>query len=151
VCDALQTKRTLGTEWATTAGDAGERQAHWATLPALPPAWEEALRQRAGLASAGAPALSASTALDQCLLHLEAAWNLPSPPAHEDARRAMKLQAMKAAMESRRSPAKRLARLTNCWTDLLRQSALSEEQEARFGALCWPCAGVASPDQPPSG
>ena len=133
-CDALQTKRTLGAEWAASAGDADERQAHWAALPTLPPAWEEALRQRAGLAPAGAPAL-ASVALDQCLLHLEAAWNLPSPPAHEDARRAMKLQAMKAAMESRRSPAQAPRTPDELWADLLRQAALSEEQEARFGAL----------------
>lgn len=138
VCDALQTKRTLGAEWAASAGDAEgnaeERQAHWATLPALPPAWEEALRQRAGLAPAVAKTL-ANAAVDQCLLQLEAAWNLPSPPAHEDARRALKLQAMKAAMESRRGPAEAPRTPDELWADLLRQAALNGEQEARLGAL----------------
>ena len=134
VCDALQAKRRLGAEWAASAGDADERQAHWASLPALPPAWEEALRQRAGLAPAAAQAL-ASTAVDQNLLHLEAAWNLPSPPAHEDARRAMKLQAMKAAMESRRGPAPAPRTPEELWVDLLRQAALNKEQETRLDAL----------------
>lgn len=133
VCDTLQAKHALGGEWAAAPGDAEARQAQWAGLPALPAAWEEALRQRAGLAAAG-PALAASAA-DQCLLQLEAAWNLPSPPAHEAARRGLKLQAMKAAMESRRGPAAPVRTPEEQFTDLLRQVALNDEQDARLGAL----------------
>jgi exonuclease SbcC len=134
VCDALQTKRSLGSEWATQSGDADERQARWTALPALPAAWDEALRQRAGLVSAAAAPLSASAA-DQCLLQLESAWNLPSPPAHEDARRALKLQAMKAAMESRRGPAVASRTPDELFADVLRQASLDDEQEARLAAL----------------
>jgi hypothetical protein len=134
VCDALQTKRSLGGEWATQSGDADERQARWAALPALPTAWDEALRQRAGLVRAAAAPLSASAA-DQCLLQLESAWNLPSPPAHEDARRALKLQAMKAAMESRRAPAAAARTPDELFADVLRQVTLDDEQEARLAAL----------------
>lgn len=133
VCDTLQAKRALGAEWATAAGDAEARAAQWAGLPALPAAWEEALRQRAGLA-ATAPALTPDAA-DQCLLQVEAAWNLPSPPAHEAARRGLKLQAMKAAMESRRGPATPARTPEEQFADLLRQAALNDEQEARLGAL----------------
>jgi exonuclease SbcC len=134
VCDALQTKHALGSEWATQSGDADERQARWAALPALPTAWDEALRQRAGLGPAAAAPLSVSAA-DQCLLQLESAWNLPSPPAHEDARRALKLQAMKAAMESRRAPAQPPRTPDELFADVLRQPTLNEEQQARLDAL----------------
>lgn len=134
VCDALQTKRSLGTEWAAQNGDADERQARWAALPVLPTAWDEALRQRAGLAPAATAPLSASAA-DQCLLQLESAWNLPSPPAHDDARRALKLQAMKAAMESRRAPALQSRTPDELFADVLRQPTLNEEQQARLDAL----------------
>ena len=40
---------------------------------------------------------------DELLLKLEAAWNLPSPPAFAAARRGLQLQAMKSALESRRN------------------------------------------------
>ena len=134
VCDALQTKRSLGSEWAAQSGDADERQARWAALPALPSAWDEALRQRAGLEPAPAAPLAASVA-DHCLLQLESAWNLPSPSAHEDARRALKLQAMKAAMESRRAPPQPTRTPDELFADVLRQPTLNEEQQVRLDAL----------------
>jgi hypothetical protein len=74
-------------------------------------------------------------ATDQCLLQLEAAWNLPSPPAQEDARRALKLQAMKAAMESRRAPAAPVRTPDEQFAELLRQPSLNPEQEARLQAV----------------
>jgi hypothetical protein len=74
-------------------------------------------------------------AVDQCLLQVEAAWNLPSPPAHEDARRALKLQAMKAAMESRRPSAAPTRTPEELFADVLRQPTLNEDQQARLEAL----------------
>ena len=78
--------------------------------------------------------ISASVA-DHCLLQLESAWNLPSPPAHEDARRALKLQAMKAAMESRRAPPQPTRTPDELFADVLRQPTLNEEQQVRLDAL----------------
>ncbi len=134
VCDALQTKRTLSGEWAHEAGDADARQSRWASLATLPASWEEALRQRAGLTPTPVVPLG-TVATDQCLLQLEAAWNLPSPPAQEDARRALKLQAMKAAMESRRAPAAPVRTPDEQFAELLRQPSLNPEQEARLQAV----------------
>ncbi len=113
-CDALATKLALCEAHERGAAAAELLQADWAALPALPAAWETVLRQRAGLvnAEAGAagtahPADAARAALptDAVLLQLEAAWNLPSPPAQAAARRELQLQAMKAALETRRTPA----------------------------------------------
>ncbi len=134
VCDALQAKHALGTEWAAQSPAADERQSRWTALPALPPIWDAALRQRAGLADSPAASLAVD-AVDRSLLELEAAWNLPSPGAHEDARRALKLQAMKAAMESRRTPAKAARTADELMADVLRQPTLNEEQQARLAAL----------------
>jgi hypothetical protein len=73
------------------------------------------------------------TASDELLLQLEAAWELASPAAFEAARRMLKLQAMKAALESRRSappvtPAQQLA-------ELLRRPTLDATQRERLQAL----------------
>ena len=91
-------------------GPAGDASAatlaeQWAALPVLPEVWEAALRQRAGLAAAAAPTAHAALSHDAVLLQLEAAWNLPSAPAFAAARRELQLQAMKAALETRRTRA----------------------------------------------
>ena len=61
------------------------------------------MRRRAGLA----PANGTDTALDadDLLLQVETAWDLPTPPAFESARRERKLLAMKVSLEGRRSVA----------------------------------------------
>ena len=62
---------------------------------ALPPRWERALARQADAAPADL------LAEDDLLLQLEAALGIDSPPAFEAARRALKLQAMKSALEAR--------------------------------------------------
>ncbi len=104
-CDALDAKLALCV--AREQGAAADALApDWAALPALPAAWETALQQRAGLATAAPePHKPARLGAEAVLLQLEAAWNLPSPPAFAAARRELQLQAMKAALETRRSAA----------------------------------------------
>ena len=129
VCDALDAKLALctaagreasgdgnGVEAGTARSDPEALATSWQALPALPPPFEEALRRRAGLS----PATGAGTApsVDDLLLQIETAWDLPTPPAFESARRERKLLAMKAALEGRRqgpsdsrTPEEALARL----------------------------------------
>ena len=104
-CDALAAKLALceARERKNTPADgsADTLAQDWAALPAVPEVLESALRQRAGLAQA---APQSGLEGDELLLQLEAAWNLPSPAAFAAARRGLQLQAMKAALETRRSP-----------------------------------------------
>jgi exonuclease SbcC len=138
-CDALQAKLALCDDLEASADRAAaqtELAQRWSVLPALPPALEQVLALRAGLTGAnaqgGPPSLAQST--DELLLQLEAAWGLESPAAIESARRLLKLQAMKAALESRRpaapspSPAQWLA-------ELLRRTALDAAQRERLDAV----------------
>jgi hypothetical protein len=116
--DALDAKLALcqAREQGTADLDAAATAASWQALPVLPAPLEDAMRRRAGLA----PADGAATApdVDDLLLLIETAWDLPTPPAFESARRARKLLAMKESLEGRRSvapealaPAAALARL----------------------------------------
>jgi hypothetical protein len=89
------------------------------TLPVLPDPLEDALRRRAGLAPSGSPASAPD--VDGLLLDVEIAWDLPTPPAFEPARRARRLLAMKLSLEGRRSavpqgpaPVAALALLLGC-------------------------------------
>jgi hypothetical protein len=75
-----------------------------------------------------------ATSTDELLLQLEAAWGLESPPAFESARRALKLQAMKAALETRR-PAAAPASPAQGLTELLRRTALDAVQRERLDAV----------------
>ena len=65
------------------------------TQAALPQEWEHALARQANVAPADA------RSNDDLLLKLEAALGIDSPPAFHEARRTLKLQAMKAALEAR--------------------------------------------------
>jgi hypothetical protein len=109
----------------------------WAALPALPQAWEDALRQRAGMAGAAAPSPHAALDHDAVLLQLEAAWNLPSPPECAAARRDLQLQAMKAALETRRSRvAEQGPGTPDHWlAEALRRPASEPLQRQRLGAV----------------
>ncbi|RZI86623.1 MAG: DUF349 domain-containing protein [Rubrivivax sp.] len=107
-CDALQAKIALcetreaegsPTEGAPSPDVDPELDARWAALPTLPPLWEQALLGR--LARAKPP----SADLDDALLQLEAALDLPSPAEHQARRRDLKLRALKAALEGHAQPA----------------------------------------------
>ena len=138
-CDALQAKLALCDELAGRADSAdakAEVALRWSALPALPEPLEQVLALRAGLPGASARGgdgpLKAST--DELLLQLEAAWGLDSPPAIESARRQLKLQAMKAALETRR-PAAAPATPAQWFTELLRRTTLDALQRERLGAV----------------
>jgi DNA repair protein SbcC/Rad50 len=96
--------------------------------PLLPSAWIQALAQRmAGSSSDNGTA-------ESTLLQLEAAWDLPAPPELADARRDLRLQQLKSALEGKRSaaapqtPAQLLAAL-------IAQPALSAAQQARWALV----------------
>lgn len=137
-CDALEVKLALRDELAgntDAAAAKAETALRWSALPLLPQPLEQVLALRAGLADTSAGAgngpLKAST--DELLLQLEAAWGLDSPPAIESARRQLKLQAMKAALETRR-PAAAAATPTQCLAELLSRTTLDALQRERLGA-----------------
>lgn len=114
------------------ATDAAALAAAWQALPALPGALEDALRRRAGLSP---PDRSETPlAVDELLLQLELAWELPTPPAFEAARRERKLRAMKAALEGRRSGAAELPPEA-ALAALLRRSGLDAGQQQRLTAV----------------
>ncbi|MDE2370410.1 MAG: DUF349 domain-containing protein, partial [Burkholderiales bacterium] len=98
LCDALEAAGGLEPDSARA-----DLEARWAAIAALPPAWEQALAGRAGLAPAVAS--PSKIGIDEALLQIEAAWELPTPPEHEAKRRELKLLALKAAMEGRRGAA----------------------------------------------
>lgn len=140
VCEGLQAKLAWceqiesGAEADAARAAFGER---WLALPPAPDLLEHALRQRAGLplAAGWPPGPVRPESTDELLLQLEAAWNLESPPAFEDARRALKLQAMKAALESRRPAKAEPATPEQALAELLRRGALAPAQRERLGAV----------------
>jgi len=103
-------------------------------LPVLPEPLEQALALRAGVAGAGLQGGGPRKATtDELLLQLEAAWGLDTPPAFEAARRALKLQGLKAALETRR-PASAPATPEQALAELLRRATLDAVQRERLGA-----------------
>jgi hypothetical protein len=137
-CDALATKLALCDEIEHRAAETVEHddlRRRWADVPRLPEPFERTLCRRAGLPCAGpdeAQAL-ADTSTDDLLLQLEAAWGLESPPQFDQARRLLKLQAMKAALETRRSVAP--ASPSRCVAALLGRGGLDELQRTRLGGV----------------
>ncbi len=139
-CDALQTKLALCDELDTSADPAAARAdlaLRWSALPALPQPLEQALAQRAGLAGTNGQGGSGqlATSTDGLLLQLENAWGLDTPGAFESARRELKLQAMKAALETRRSAATVAATPQRWLAELLRRTALDTVQRERLGTV----------------
>ena len=94
VCDALDAKIALCV--AVESGSVGDIDEDWSALATLPVAWEAALAARRAATPIEADVASS-------LLNLEAALDLPSPPAFQAARQQMKLLAMKRAIEARQA------------------------------------------------
>ena len=142
LCDAREAGGTAAADAA--AGDAAAADAAAADLArrwadalaapsALPTAWAQALAQRWSAPLGGGPA--APAALDDGLLRIEMALDLPATPDQQAARRQLKLQALKATMDSRGvAPAAALPPAA-CWAALLRQPGASPAQRARLQAL----------------
>ena len=137
VCDALAAKlalcEALENESSAEPMRATLEQA-WATHAALPVAWEQALARRAALNSAAkSEPLPVAAPPDELLLQLEAAFQLDSPPEFQGARRALKLQAMKAALEGRPAAAVPAALTPEQWlAAALGRAALGESQRQRL-------------------
>ncbi len=135
-CDALLAKMAL-CEALERAGESAEARATfeqgWATLLALPPAWEQALARRAALdGGAEAKGQPAAASTDDVLLQLEAGLQLQSPPAFEAARRDLNLRAMKAALESRKSAASTPISPGQLLAEALERASLDEQQRERL-------------------
>ena len=135
-CDALDAKLALclAREQEAAADVEPEAQAaSWQALPVLPAPLEEALRRRAGLA----PADGADTAppIDDLLLQIEAAWDLPTPPAFEAMRRERKLLALKAALGSRHVGASEALPPDAALAQLLGRGGADTGQRERLAAV----------------
>ena len=112
VCDALNAKLALCVE-VESAALPEDVTARWAVLPPLPAVWEKALSMRLAAAPCRSDeggeevdedeAAEAAEVFDATLLELESALEMESPPAFQAARRDLKLRAMKAAIEARKS------------------------------------------------
>ena len=103
-CDALIAKLVLCEE-LESAAPSDDIATRWGALPALPAYWELALQTRYQSTSenSGAELSKNVEPLDPLLLQLESLLEIPSPEAFQMDRRSLKLQAMKNAMEGRRS------------------------------------------------
>lgn len=135
-CDTLQARLRLCAERerASAASDVGEALAQrWSALGPLPAAWEQALAER--WADTGVPGPLSGLALDDVLLRLEAALELPTPPAWQAARRDLKLRALKEAMESRSVSRSAPPGTAQSLVAALRQGGVTELQGDRLLAL----------------
>ena len=108
-------------------------QASWAELPQLPAAWEQVLAQRwARTTTAAAVPLST---WDDLLTRLEMALGLPATPALQAARQALKLRALKEAMEGRGGAADGPAQQVAWLQTALKQTGLDTERQQRLQTL----------------
>jgi len=133
-CDALAARLALCEERESAAADAGELAVRWAALHPLPAAWEKPLAQR--WSQPIEPGPLADAACDELLLQLEAAFDLPTAPAWQAARRDLKLRALKDALEGRGPQPQDPATQRAAWFGVaLRQSGLNPVQRERLHAL----------------
>ncbi len=94
----LQAKIALCAVRETNPDVADDWETRWSAIPQLPEGWEAPIHRRfQGMAP------EAAQSMPDLLLQLEAACVLPSPAAFEAARAALKMRALKAAMESRQT------------------------------------------------
>ena len=100
-CDALSAKLALCEEMETALAD--DADARWQAITALPQVWERALHGRFKTTLAGGSSVTAPDIAGKLLLKLEAALNIDSPTSSQAARSALKLLALKNAMEGRQS------------------------------------------------
>jgi hypothetical protein len=151
-CDAATRAAALcqAREHATQGGpaepaDATDQDTGDATMDAvgaMPAPWQAALQQRWQRAT-GKPTTAkpvtpgplASPALDTVLLQLESALDVPTPPPWQDARRNLKLLALKTALEGGGTPATGPAQQVQWVATLLAQPGLTEAQQQRLQAL----------------
>ncbi|CAG4884608.1 conserved protein of unknown function [Georgfuchsia toluolica] len=140
-CDALAGKLALcdEIEAITPAAPANipDIEVRWAALPALPSRWEQALQERfqTGVANVGGESKAPGNTLNDLLLQLEAALDIPSPAAFQAARRSLKLQLMKEALEERRPASPAPADINNLTAAVLACAHHDAEQRQRLEAV----------------
>jgi hypothetical protein len=133
-CDAALARIAL-CEDVEFAGRIDEEAAQrWAGLGPLPAAWEQALAQR--WARTAEPGPLSEPAFDDLLTRVEAGLELPTPPEWQEARRQLKLRAMKDALEGRGASALRGPdQQAEALAAVLRQAHATVAQQARVRAL----------------
>lgn len=132
-CDALLSKLSLCETLEETQGEP-DVDSRWAALPPLPPLWEQALRQRKQAATQAPQSSDADKdKADATLLALEVMLDLPSPAEQQDARRQLKLRAMKSALEG--GPSQGTASLDQLTVEVLSNRHLSAVQRQRLNQL----------------
>ncbi len=132
-CDTLAARLALCEAREDGTADADELGRRWAALGALPAAWEQALAARWQRPITPGPL--AAAAVDESLLHLETALALPASAEWQDARRQLKLRALKDAMEGRSTSPQGPAQHAERWIAAVGQSGLASTQRARLQAL----------------
>ncbi len=136
-CDALLAKLALCEELESAAPSA-DIEARWEILPALPTRWERVLqvRYKSGDENPGGgnPAKNGEP-LDQLLLQLESSLEIPSPVAFQMARQTLKLQAMKNAMEGRRSATPASPNIEEMTMAAFGYTHLSSDQSSRLQSI----------------
>jgi hypothetical protein len=136
-CDALLAKLALCEELESAAPSA-DIEARWEILPALPTRWERALQVRyksAGENLGGVNPANSGEPLDQMLLELESLLEIPSPVAFQMVRHTLKLQAMKNAMEGRRSVTPASPDIEEMTAAAFGYTRLSPEQRSRLQSI----------------
>ncbi len=131
-CDTLAARLALceEREGASGVGDPTER---WAAHDALPAAWDQTLALR--WARPVAPGPLPEVEVDDLLLRLEVALDLPTAPEREADRRQLKLRALKDAMEGRGAHRQGPDQQAEWLLATLRQSGLTAAQRQRLRAL----------------
>ena len=133
-CDMLTAKLALCEERESAATDVSDGADRWAALAALPALWEKPLAQRWSAGPEPGPLLA--SAVDELLLQLEAAFDLPVTPELQAARRDMKLRALKDTLEGRATPSRDPATQRDAWfAAALRQSGTTFAQQQRLRAV----------------
>jgi len=133
-CDTLLSKLALCEERESPTPPA-DIEARWDSLAPLPPLWEQALGGRYRSATnpdEPNPEKNSSELLDQTLLQLESALEIPSPEAFQMARRTLKLQAMKNALEGRRQSAPAFTDIEKMTAEALGRTQPGREQRSRL-------------------
>ncbi|MDO9074790.1 MAG: DUF349 domain-containing protein [Rubrivivax sp.] len=139
-CDALAARLALCEARDDRAADSEALAAldtRWAAsdalVAALPAPWQLAMAQRWAQPPGAGPLGAAE--VDELLLRLEAALNLPTAPAWQAARQQLKLRALKDTMEGR-TPLQGGPQQHAGWLQaLLRQAGLDAAQRGRLQAL----------------
>ena len=132
-CDALAARLALCEEREAANGSIADFSPRWAAQAALPAAWDRTLTLR--WARPGEPGPLAEAAVDELLLRLETALNLPIAPERQAERRNLKLRALKDSMEGRATPDDGPAQQAEWLLAMLWQSGLTPVQRERLRAV----------------